>query len=213
MFVELSAKTPAFPMTVFEPIDLSHTLVGYGVCLAFTIAWVFFSKQRLVDRTLFTVLRFSVRLALVFALVHACFFWIPRITWLAFIGLAAVTLLGVMIDVPVSGIFSFALFYLVQQFVLGFPARHERIRHQRGEFSPEQESKHRLSQLVGQSGLTVSALRPLGEVVVNDQTCSARTYNGAFLDPDTPVHVIAFQAGKLIVRENGETTDNQVDKQ
>jgi membrane-bound ClpP family serine protease len=156
--------------------DVIYAVALYGAILAGVLAWLFLSKQKILARNGFNAICIAVRLGLLFA-VLLWFCW--------FVGM----------DLPVSGVVSFACLYIVQQFVLGFPARHERM------LSPsDAPDQPNINDLIGAEGITASPLRPIGDVKIDGQNYRAKTTNGQMLEANRTVFVAFVQQGTLIVK-------------
>jgi membrane-bound ClpP family serine protease len=175
--------------------DVIYAVALYGAILAGVLAWLFLSKQKILARNGFNAICIAVRLGLLFA-VLLWFCWFVGIA--AALGIAAVAgfiALGVFMDLPVSGVVSFACLYIVQQFVLGFPARHERM------LSPsDAPDQPNINDLIGAEGITASPLRPIGDVKIDGQNYRAKTTNGQMLEANRTVFVAFVQQGTLIVK-------------
>lgn len=53
---------------------------------------------------------------------------------------------------------------------------------------------------VGDEGVTVSRLAPIGKVMINDNLVEARSLGG-FIDPNTPIVIIRTEKNKLFVEQ------------
>lgn len=96
-----------------------------------------------------------------------------------------------------------AIACLIREWSFGFP---QLIPH-----SPAQDGASSLSpaetdQLVGTTGVTLSALRPMGDVEIDGVKYSAASANGKLLDAGTPVTVMAYRNGLLCVAPHPEPT-------
>ena len=186
-------------MPEFEITTATTYLVGgYIVILLATTVWLFGSKQRVLAREATNVLGIALRLAMVFGLLYGVC-WLSGIAvWFVVAGLALIAIVGMLIDIPFAGMFSFAMLYIVQQFVLGFPARHEWVL---DSIAPPAENDPMDQSLVGQVGKTVSPLRPIGEVKLDGGVFEATANDGRLIERDETVVVIRIRHGKLIVRQ------------
>ena len=54
--------------------------------------------------------------------------------------------------------------------------------------------------LIGRTGKTVTALRPSGIAVIDDERLDVVT-EGNFVDPDCPVKVVKTEGSRIVVRE------------
>ncbi|NNE01080.1 MAG: NfeD family protein [Pirellulaceae bacterium] len=181
--------------------DAAYIFAAYLSVLIATSLWIYFSKQRLVQRSYGTIVRISIRLAIVFALVLSICWYAKLATWVFGATIVAIVMLGFLIDLPVSGFVSFAILYVIQQFVLGFPARHEWVMGPDGPTAAGSNIVDKRTELVGRTATTFSPLRPIGEVCVGEQKHSAIANNGQLINEGKEVVIIAVRNGKLIVRQ------------
>ena len=52
----------------------------------------------------------------------------------------------------------------------------------------------------GDSGVTLSRLNPIGQVVVNDVEAEAKSFDGEFIDEDTEIEVIKVETYNVLVK-------------
>lgn len=52
---------------------------------------------------------------------------------------------------------------------------------------------------IGEKGVTLSRLAPMGKVIINDETFEAQS-NGEFIDQNTPIEVIKLSQNKIVVK-------------
>jgi membrane-bound ClpP family serine protease len=180
--------------------DAFYAIVLYGVTLAGVLIWLFLSKQKILARSGFNAFCVAARLALLFAaLLWIC--WIVGMASVLAIALiAAFVALGVFLDLPVSGVVGFALVYVVQQFVLGFPARHEWMLSPSNDPTKQDAHLGLGSELIGAKGITTSPLRPIGDVKIEGRIYRAKTTDGQMLDANRTIVVSFVQQGTLVVK-------------
>ena len=184
--------------------DVYYALFGYGIVLLPTVAWVYFSSQEMVAKSIYTVIAIAIRLVVVFLIVFFVSWYASIATWVLVAGILILIGIGAMMDIPFSGIVSFALLYIVQQFVLGFPARHEWMLAPHTETDSQNELQEKHRELIGSFGWTVSPLRPLGEVDIDGTLYQAAANNGILIAEQTRVKVIRVRNGTLMVRQSSE---------
>ena len=179
--------------------DVIYALFGYGAVLSLVSIWVAFSGQDLVPKDAITIAKIAIRLALLAGLLFAICWWAGVAIWIVPLLAIVLVSVGIIVDVPFSGMLGFASFYLIQK-VLGIPARHEWMR--RGQLANNNTSQKSatLQDLIDKQGWTVGALRPIGEVRVEGATYEATSMNGNFVSEHTPISVVAVRAGRLVVR-------------
>ena len=179
--------------------DIVYAALIYVIVLSCILIWLFGSKQTILSRNAFNVFCIAVRLAILFALIIGLC-WVAGIAvWLVMLAAMLLVAAGVLVDLPISGLFGFALLYVSHQFVLGFPARHEWMRGDAVR-KPTHSTIDPHQNLVGATGVTISPLRPIGDVRVGDKTYRAKSNLGKMLDVGQPIVVVAVSAEALIVR-------------
>ena len=52
---------------------------------------------------------------------------------------------------------------------------------------------------IGEKGVTLSRLAPMGKVIINDEIFEAQS-NGEFIDQNTPIEVIKLSQNKIVVK-------------
>jgi membrane-bound ClpP family serine protease len=52
---------------------------------------------------------------------------------------------------------------------------------------------------IGEKGVTLSRLAPMGKVIINDETFEAQS-NGEFIDQNIPIEVIKLSQNKIVVK-------------
>ncbi|MGB7346157.1 MAG: NfeD family protein [Pirellulaceae bacterium] len=180
--------------------DIAFATIGYLSVLSGVLIWLFASRQTILDRSVGNAIRIAIRMSLVVAcLFYAC--WLAGLT-IVFVILGILLLVGIgfAIDLPVSGVFGFAILYVVQQFVLGFPDRHEWMLDPAKSTTLPDVSPDLRSELIGSRGVTCSPLRPMGEVRIEGESFRAKTTNGQMLGVGEEIVVTGTHHGTLIVR-------------
>lgn len=170
-------------------------LVAYVCSVAGTTAWIFGSGQSYVPRTGRMVKMVAARFALVYAVAFlGCA--AGNVAARVPLAVAAVLLLALLLADPIFGLAAYAMFYPLQQYILGFPDRGDWIL----DASPAMEdTPDPLDAHVGRHGTTVAALRPSGEIGIDAERFPAVSEDGGYIDADTAVIVRYVQNGTLIV--------------
>ena len=85
--------------------------------------------------------------------------------------------------------------YITKQFVLGFPDRHKFMLN-----APDRTPcDHQDSQLVGKTGEVLATLRPMGSVVIDGETYSAKSDGGNLIEAGEKISVCGVNADLLVV--------------
>ena len=185
------AKKPTLP-EILNSIAFV-LLAAYLLTAGGLIAWIFLTRQQYVPQTPAFALRAVLRLGLLFALL-----------WLACEKLnltattTAILLLVAYLFAPIFGLFDLggvALLWILAQLVLGFPARRELTL----EPPPASDAPPLPPELIGQTGIAVSALRPAGKVEIDHHTYNATTEDNDFLESGAPVIVRDIADHRLTV--------------
>jgi hypothetical protein len=170
-------------------------LAAYIGMVAWTLTWLFYSRQIIVPRNRSMARQVVVRLAILFALLLGLCTLANLAAWVAILVLAILWLL--IIGGEILGVFGLPVIYIAQQYVLGFPDRDEWF------LTPQASTDNRtdsLAEHVGKHASTLSALKPCGQVLIGEQWLPAASENGDYIDADTIVVVRRVSNGKLLVR-------------
>jgi membrane-bound ClpP family serine protease len=54
---------------------------------------------------------------------------------------------------------------------------------------------------VGDSGVTLSRLNPIGQVLINDVEVEGKSFDGEFLDEDTEIEVVKVETYNVLVKK------------
>lgn len=54
---------------------------------------------------------------------------------------------------------------------------------------------------VGDSGVTLSRLNPIGQVLVNDIEVEGKSFDGEYIDEDTPIEVVKVETYNILVKK------------
>ncbi len=179
--------------------------------ILFTLMWVHFSKQEDVKRTVIH----SIRIALCLTILNAASYYllcqvfsIPEhfyllATAIVFL-IAAVLVPDFYPDTDSDEIIVFVLImllvaplYIVKQLVLGFPDRKRVILSSATNATPALESP----KPKGRTGLTISALRPMGTVDFAGEQFDAASATGKMIDAGQTVHWTGHRGNILLVEE------------
>lgn len=66
------------------------------------------------------------------------------------------------------------------------------------------DNSHLLKIAVGDEGITVSRLNPIGKIVVNDTEVEGKSIDGEFLDEDTEVEVVSVGTYSILVKRKSD---------
>lgn len=113
---------------------------------------------------------------------------------LLILGLALVGTLGGKIEGGAFGFFAVA--YLIREWAFGFP---QLILHPEQQASRSADEHNDLESLIGQSGSTISPLRPAGDAEIGGAKYSVVAYDGDMIDLGEKVIVRAYRNGSLFV--------------
>ncbi len=181
--------------------DIIVTIVAYLVTVVSFLVWIFIRKPEhipLTKATAFAICLRSVPLFLVLFLVCRSF----NIT--VVFGLALLAAIGFLTlgAFGYGGLPGLALFYVVQQWILGWPDRALLVN------AVSLESNQTTGgpdPLIGHSARTTTPLRPMGKVAVNGKELDALCEFG-FLEQDQEVEIVGKRGYTLIVTpKDGET--------
>ena len=194
------SRTPSFS----PGIDVPVALVCYVASLAGTLLWVRRSDQQNVEATFETTRRVCIRLAILVLSLFAATYLVDVAFWVVVVVLPLLSLVVVVGDsLGILGLATMGVAYLLKEYVLGFP---ELI------LAPPKpideantEGDHSVA-FVGRSTITVSPLRPIGEIELDGVQMAARSDCGDYIPRDAKIVVIGSQSGTLIVREAAEAT-------
>jgi membrane-bound ClpP family serine protease len=176
------------------------TAAAYFFVLLINLAWVFGTRQQKVPPTLRRAVSISLKLAIVLAPLHwlfsACTWQAYAIVVVLFAVLFHIAPLWIRIPTPPSFIDALlAVFYALQQWVLGWPDRKLWIPDNpvsSAEASPN-------AAIVGESGIAITALRPVGRVRIADGEFDARAEHG-FIELGSLVSVVGSDGFSLLVK-------------
>lgn len=190
---------PAFSILT----DLVICLVTYVCTAGFTLRWVHRTNQDRVQKTADVTRSILVRLAVIVGgLFVAC--WLSDIAvWIPLLALALLVILaltGGLLGLPVA-----AFLWMIQQYVLGFPARDELFLAPPGPIVPPRSEPIDLTQLIGRDATVLSPLKPTGEILLCEARHTATSESGGYLDPGEVVVVSGVKDGRLMVRQRSDT--------
>lgn len=180
--------------------DIIVTAVAYVVTVASFLAWIFIRKPERIPRTRTTAFALCLRslpLFLVLFLVCRAF----NVT--AVFGLVILAAIGFFTLTSFSyvGLPGLALFYVMQQWILGWP---DRALLMNAVSLESNQARGEPDPLVGHSARTTTPLRPTGKIVFDGKELDASCEFG-FLEPDAEVEIVGKRGFTLIVkRKDGE---------
>jgi hypothetical protein len=174
--------------------DIAATLIAYILTVGVVVFWTFLSKQTRVPRTRRTAIGVALRtLPLFLVLLVIC-------RALGVDVLLALMALGFglwvcLMDAFGSSLGIFAVMYVIQQWILGWPDRADTLLEPP---SLGRGTDAQLDALVGKTGVASSALRPGGTIAVEGTEYPAHS-NGGYVDRSSPVRVIGRNGPSLLV--------------
>lgn len=177
--------------------DLPTAVVVYVISVTGTVWWIHHSSQTEVSKDAEVTGRAIIRLAIVVGIVFAFCFVTTLPFWVPVVGIALSFVLihtGDWLALP--GVVGVAMMWLIQQFVLGFPARGDLLL----ERPPLPPGATDLAKYVGQQGVTVTPLKPSGEILVGNLRFQATSDFGEYLAADLPILVTGTRLGRLLVQ-------------
>lgn len=191
---------PAFSVLT----DSIICLFAYACTAGCTLRWVHRSNQDRVQKTADVTRSILVRLAVIVGgLFVAC--WLSDIAaWIPLLALGLLMMFGLtggLLGIPVA-----AVYWLIQQYVLGFPVRDELILTPLGPITREHTEPAALTQLIGRDATVISPLKPTGEILVCEARHTATSESGGYLDSGDVVVVSGVKDGRLLVRQRSEAS-------
>ena len=181
--------------------DIIVTAVAYVVTVASFLGWIFIRKPERVPRTRKTTFALCLRslpLFLVFFLICRSF----HVTAVfGFVVLAAIGFFT-LTSFSLAGLPGLALFYALQQWILGWPDRALLVNE--AALESNQSRSRKPDPFVGQSAHTTTPLRPTGKVVVAGKEVDASCEFG-FLQPGIEVEIVGRRSFTILVKpKDGE---------
>lgn len=180
-------------MKHFSPwIDIPIAIALYVAVVVGFLAWVHKSSQTSVARNEETRDRLVFRLGVIFVtiglicyLLDIAFWLVVCVIFILLLSLFAEGFLGIL-AIPIV-----ALAMFTKEYVLGFP---ELI------LSPREstDGPADLNCLIGNTGSTVTSLRPQGEIEINGQRYIAESESGDLIDRETPVTIVGVKKQLLL---------------
>ncbi|MCG8649339.1 MAG: hypothetical protein MI861_05880, partial [Pirellulales bacterium] len=117
------------------------------------------------------------------------------------IGVATSLLTGGDVDGGAFGLWAAA--YLIREWSFGFP---QLILHPQTHDSNSAAPTAETGELVGKTGVTISPLRPTGDVDIDGVTYSVASADGRLLDSGATVTVTSYRNGRPCVAPVSETS-------
>ena len=192
-------------MPSFSPwIDIPIALVCYVASLAGMLFWVHRSDQHDVEATFETTRRVCIRVAILTLSLFTATYLADIAFWVV-VGILLLLALVVVVGdgFGILGLSLVGIAYLFKEYVLGFP---ELILAPPKPIEQANTDGGHSAAFVGRSTVTVSPLRPIGEVELDGLRMAARSARGDYIPRDAKVVVIGSQNATLIVREaTGDT--------
>jgi membrane-bound ClpP family serine protease len=188
----------------FGPQDIFIVAVLYVAAALSTLIWLRFGDvHQTISRSSNHILRILLRLLAVFCgITLLCYFgdiaiWVPILVLLGFLVLG-----WALSEVTQSVVWNpgIIFLYVIQQYVLGFPDRDDWILPPPNQGRSE-PSRHDLDSYIGTEGVTMTALKPMGTVLLNGDRFAAISETGAFIGIETSIIVSSVNGDKLVVRE------------
>lgn len=71
------------------------------------------------------------------------------------------------------------------------------------------DNSHLLEVAVGDSGVALSRLNPIGKVMVNDVTMEGKSFDGEFIDEDSEIEVVKVETYNVLVKEKAKSFTKQ----
>ncbi|MCB9874975.1 MAG: NfeD family protein [Planctomycetaceae bacterium] len=175
-------------------MDSTIAIAAYFCIAMFTLMWVYRSGQGRVPQIAETKRLVVSRLAIVVAILLGLCWLVDIAIWIPLLACGVLFLLAWGGDV--LGLPGIVMFWVIQQYVLGFPAREEVFLAPFGLTGPDNSS---LTELIGKRGTTLSALKPTGQIIIGDATYNAATESRSYLGPEEVVVVTGEKNGMLFV--------------
>jgi membrane protein implicated in regulation of membrane protease activity len=185
--------------------DLITSLIVYVCAAALTLRWIHRTDQVRVPRNPDVTRLVIGRLAVVVGgLFVAC--WLSGIAvWVPVLAMGLLMLFALVGDA--LGLPGVVVFWVVQQYVLGFPARDDLFLTPPASMNREHSEPVALMQLVGQNATTLSPLKPTGEIILGDARYTAASESGGYLRPGEVVVISGVKDGRLLVRWRNGTQE------
>jgi hypothetical protein len=190
---------PAFSVLT----DSMICLIAYVCAAGFTLRWVHRSNQDRVQKTADVTRSILVRLAVIVGGLFVACWLIDIAAWIPLLALGILLMFGLtggLLGLPVA-----AVFWMIQQYILGFPDRDELILAPPGPIAREHSESAALTQLIGHDATVLSPLKPTGEIDVCEARHTATSESGGYLDPGDVVVVTGVKDGRLLVRQRSDT--------
>ena len=175
--------------------DAGVILISLTLTLLFVLGWVFRTDQSKVPRNRRVAMMIARRLTLVFAGVFLLCVITGWSAWVVML-VAAILLLS-MLSGHILGLAGIGIFYVLQQYVLGFPDRGDWF------LEPPPQTTDIGSSLdvhLGKRGKTLSALKPSGEILIDNERLAALSEDGGYVDAGCDIEVCQIRNGQLVVR-------------
>jgi len=177
--------------------DVFVLSAGFVLVAGKVLAWMYLSQQRQVPRTAGYALRVLLRLAIPFyAAWLLCEWWgVSAIFFLLVCG----AILLILVIYSVFNIGAYAALWILQQYVLGFPAQRPLVL--QADTADSASTAHARA-LIGQRGVAVSSLRPAGTIEVNGRRYHAAAENAGFIDRGATVIVRLVTGAHVLVEQS-----------
>ncbi len=193
-------------MPSFSPLtDSIIAIVAFTSCAAFTLRWVHHSDQARVTKTPETTRLVVVRLAVVVGILLGACGLLDIAIWIPMAALALLLLLAW--GDSFLGLPGIAFLWVIQQYVLGFPAREDVFPGHSRIAARSHAQRSDLTRYIGARATTSSALKPAGEVTLGGAQHIATSENGAYLDSGETVVVTGAKNRSLLVRRIDATSE------
>lgn len=194
-----TARTPRLKADVLSKEmtkDIIVTVAAYAVTVASFLGWIFLRQPERIPRTRKTAFAICLRSLPLFLL----FFFVCRsLNVTAVFGFVVLAVIGffTLTSYSLAGLPGLALFYVLQQWVLGWPDRTFLVN---GTTLESNEGKaHSPDPLTGHIGSVLSPLRPSGKVTVDGKELDA-TCDFGFLDAGAKVIIIGRKNFTFLVQ-------------
>ncbi len=180
--------------------DIIVTLAAYALTVGAVLLWIFLSKQDRVPRTLRMAVGTCLRTLPLFVALYLICRSLHVEVFLAVLVLGF-ALLGCLTSPLGDPTWVFAILYLFQQWILGWPDRADTLLEPP---APREIPAAELDALIGRTGVASSALRPGGTITLDGTEYLAHSDLG-YLDGGRLVRVVGRKGTSLIVRDADES--------